>query len=85
MKSFGEEMQLGASLLLSGTDSGFEASLAAFDRALKLRPETSSTQWQRGLCLFYCRRYRQGSEQFTTNMTTHGSDVEEVCERNTRF
>lgn len=41
----------------------------------------TSTQWQRGLALYYAGRFAEGSEQFGTNVGGNPADVEEVVWR----
>ena len=65
----------GETALLEGE---FEKSSWALDAALFLCPSIKPQLWQRGLCCFYTGRYKEGMDQFETDMSENGNDIEEV-------
>lgn len=50
--------------------------VAAYDQALKLEPNVAPQLWQRGLALYYAKRFKEGQEQFETHQTYNTQDVE---------
>jgi lipoprotein NlpI len=61
--------------------SDFEAgrvveSASGFDRLVKLAPGSAPQLWQRGIALYYARRYRDCREQFELHRTVNPDDVE---------
>ena len=78
-----ELVQKGASLLVccdhaSDRRGSAEQAFAAFDTALAADESLRPYLWQRGLAAFYAERFADGVEQFASNMSVNGSDVEEV-------
>ena len=65
----------GETALLEGE---FEKASWALDAALFLCPSIKPQLWQRGLCCFYTGRYKEGMDQFETDMSENGNDIEEV-------
>jgi lipoprotein NlpI len=53
-----------------------QESLADFDRYLDLRPQEKPKHWQRGISLYYARRFDEGAKQFTSYETVDTNDVE---------
>jgi lipoprotein NlpI len=53
-----------------------DASVAAFDEAIRLNPTLEPRLWQRGLALYYAYRFAEGVEQFETHQTVNSQDVE---------
>ncbi len=51
-------------------------SVAAFDRAVALRPDVLPQLWQRGLSLYYAEDYAGGRKQFEVHQTVNTQDVE---------
>lgn len=51
-------------------------SLADFDRANALSPESVPYNWQRGIALYYGRRFAEGRKQFEQHQTVNSNDVE---------
>jgi lipoprotein NlpI len=47
-----------------------------FDRYVELNPERKSSQWERGITLYYAKRFQEGADQFALYQTFHDSDVE---------
>lgn len=64
---------IGEGSLLNGQ---FERALWALDAELYLHP--GGSLWQRGLCCFYTGHYKEGAEQFQSDLSENGDDVEEV-------
>lgn len=54
-------------------------SLAAFDKAIELKPEVQPYLWQRGLSLYYANKFKEGREQFEVHQTVNGNDVENAA------
>ncbi len=50
--------------------------LEDFDRANELNPEVVPYNWQRGIALYYGRRYADGRKQFELHQTVNSNDVE---------
>ena len=53
-----------------------KGSVADFDRHIKLSPELKSRQWERGISLYYARKFKEGAKQFEIYQTYHDNDVE---------
>jgi lipoprotein NlpI len=53
-----------------------EKSLADFDRFLELRPSARASHWQRGIALYYARKYKEGTDQFVAGEKEFHDDVE---------
>jgi lipoprotein NlpI len=53
-----------------------EPSLKDFDKFLELRPEARPGHWQRGISLYYARKFKEGAEQFKAGEKVFGDDVE---------
>jgi lipoprotein NlpI len=53
-----------------------EAAVADFDRYVELRPDLQSRQWERGIALYYARRFADGARQFALYQTYADNDVE---------
>lgn len=51
-------------------------SLIDFDRVVKLLPKFAPRNWQRGISLYYAKRYKEGREQFESHQTVNPNDVE---------
>ena len=66
-----------------GVDAFFEAriedSARAFDEVVKAVPQAKPQLWQRGLTLYYAKRYQEGREQFESHQTANSSDVENAA------
>lgn len=52
------------------------ASLELFDRVLKLVPEAAPQNWQRGIALASCGKFKEGAAQFETHHRVNPDDVE---------
>jgi lipoprotein NlpI len=53
-----------------------DQSLDDFAKFLELRPEARPGHWQRGISLYYARRFKQGAEQFKAGELVFHDDVE---------
>ena len=53
-----------------------DASLADFDKYVKLRPDLESRQWERGISDYYAGKFKKGAKQFELYQTFHDNDVE---------
>jgi lipoprotein NlpI len=53
-----------------------DKSLADFDRFIELRPAARPSHWQRGIALYYARKYKEGAEQFVAGEKDFHDDVE---------
>lgn len=66
-----------------GVDAFFEAridaSAKAFDEVVKAVPQAKPQLWQRGLTLYYAKRYQDGREQFEVHQTANSNDVENAA------
>jgi lipoprotein NlpI len=51
-------------------------SASGFDRLVKLAPGSAAQLWQRGIALYYARRYQECREQFELHRTVNPDDVE---------
>ena len=52
------------------------ASVADFDRAIELAPRAAPQLWQRGISLYYAKRWKDCRKQFETHRTVNPEDVE---------
>jgi tetratricopeptide (TPR) repeat protein len=57
------------------------ASIDDFDRAERLNPTLTPYLWQRGIAYYYAERFDDGAQQFETDLTVNGHDVEETVWR----
>jgi lipoprotein NlpI len=66
-----------------GVNAFFEAriddSAKAFDEVVKAVPQAKPQLWQRGLTLYYAKRYQDGREQFEVHQTANSNDVENAA------
>jgi lipoprotein NlpI len=66
-----------------GVNAFFEAriddSAKAFDEVVKAVPKAKPQLWQRGLTLYYAKRYQDGREQFEVHQTANSNDVENAA------
>ena len=53
-------------------------SAAAFDAAVQLEPRLAAYSWQRGISLYYARRYAEGAAQFRADVAANPNDTEEA-------
>eukprot|EP00568_Trieres_chinensis_P012942 CAMPEP_0183299130 /NCGR_PEP_ID=MMETSP0160_2-20130417/5940_1 /TAXON_ID=2839 ORGANISM="Odontella Sinensis, Strain Grunow 1884" /NCGR_SAMPLE_ID=MMETSP0160_2 /ASSEMBLY_ACC=CAM_ASM_000250 /LENGTH=255 /DNA_ID=CAMNT_0025461309 /DNA_START=21 /DNA_END=788 /DNA_ORIENTATION=- len=53
-------------------------SIELFDQAERAAPSLTPYLWQRGLSYYYADRFREGSEQFRTDVRVNPLDVEEI-------
>lgn len=51
-------------------------SIADFDKFLELVPAQRPHHWQRGISLYYAKRFKDGKEQFEIHQTVNSNDVE---------
>jgi lipoprotein NlpI len=67
----------------TGVDAFFDAriedSAIAFDKVIEAVPQAKPQLWQRGLTLYYAKRYQDGREQFETHQTSNSNDVENAA------
>ena len=56
-----------------------EASVAGFDRLVKLRPDAMPQLWQRGIALYYAGRFKDCRAQFESHRTVNPNDVENAA------
>lgn len=54
----------------------FPESAAGFDEVVRLVPDVEAGLWQRGIALYYARRYQDCREQFELHRTVNPNDVE---------
>jgi lipoprotein NlpI len=57
-------------------DGQIEKSIADFDRAIALEPTREAGHWQRGIALYYAKRYDEGARQFEGYQNVDANDVE---------
>jgi lipoprotein NlpI len=57
----------------------FAASADSFDRLITLVPESMPQLWQRGIALYYARRYADCRRQFESHRTVNPDDVENAA------
>jgi lipoprotein NlpI len=55
------------------------ASVAGFDKLVKLSPADAPQLWQRGIALYYAGRYRDCRAQFESHRTVNPNDVENAA------
>ena len=53
-----------------------EKAIVYFDRLIDLTPRIKPQLWQRGLALYYAKKYEQGKEQFESHQNYNSEDVE---------
>lgn len=67
----------------AGVDAFFDAriddSAKAFDEVVKAVPQAKPRLWQRGLTLYYAKRFQDGREQFEVHQTANSNDVENAA------
>jgi lipoprotein NlpI len=67
----------------TGVDAFFDAriedSAVAFDKVIEAVPQAKPQLWQRGLTLYYAKRYQDGRDQFETHQTANSNDVENAA------
>src|SRR5262245_30685837 len=51
-------------------------SVAAFDTVAKMAPQAAPELWQRGIALYYAKRYKDCRAQFESHRTVNPNDVE---------
>jgi lipoprotein NlpI len=70
-------------LLREGIQAFYEAkpaeSVAAFDKLIKVAPESTPELWQRGLSLYYVGKFTEGRKQFELHQTVNQNDVENAA------
>jgi lipoprotein NlpI len=54
-----------------------EESVAIYDSIIEADPRKKPFLWQRGLSLYYVERYKDGAEQFKTDVAVNPNDTEE--------
>lgn len=54
----------------------FAQSVADFDKYLELAPDQAPYHWQRGISLYYAKRFEDGRKQFELHQTVNPNDVE---------
>ena len=54
----------------------FAESIADFDKFIEAMPEQAPHHWQRGISLYYARRFEDGRKQFESHQTVNPYDVE---------
>jgi len=57
----------------------FDQSIADFDKVIELDPQQSPHHWQRGIALYYAKRFADGRKQFELHQTVNGNDVENAA------
>ena len=67
----------------TGVDAFFDAriedSAVAFDKVIEAVPQAKPQLWQRGLTLYYAKRYQDGRDQFEVHQTANSNDVENAA------
>ncbi len=51
-------------------------SIVDFDKSIELSPESKPYLWQRGIALYYAKRYQDGLDQFAVHREVNPNDVE---------
>ena len=69
-------MQIGVDAFF---DARIEDSAVAFDKVIEAVPQAKPQLWQRGLTLYYAKRYQDGRDQFETHQTANSNDVENAA------
>lgn len=66
-----------------GIDAFFDAriddSAKAFEKVSEAVPNAKPQLWQRGLTLYYAKRYQDGRDQFEIHQTANSNDVENAA------
>jgi lipoprotein NlpI len=57
----------------------FNESVADFDRVIELAPNQAPHHWQRGISLYYAKRFEDGRKQFEQHQTVNPNDVENAA------
>ena len=57
----------------------FSASAATFDQVAKMVPDQAPQLWQRGIALYYARRYTDCRRQFESHRSVNPDDVENAA------
>jgi len=57
----------------------FAASAVAFDEVVKLAPDSAPQLWQRGIALYYAKRYTDCRRQFESHRSVNPDDVENAA------
>lgn len=57
----------------------FKESVADFDRVIELVPRQAPHHWQRGISLYYAKRFADGRKQFELHQTVNPNDVENAA------
>ncbi|MEZ5353052.1 MAG: hypothetical protein R2762_10485 [Bryobacteraceae bacterium] len=57
-------------------DAAIAASIKSFDRAIQLEPRLAPHHWQRGISLYYAKRWTDCVRQFESHRTVNPEDVE---------
>jgi lipoprotein NlpI len=65
-----------AELFMKGDIDG---SVKLFDQLAKDNPDGAAELWQRGIALFYAKRYEDGAKQFELHKTVNPEDVENAA------
>src|SRR5580704_15986842 len=60
-------------------DGRFAESAAAFDSLVKVVPDQAPYLWQRGIALYYARRYNDCRRQFESHRAVNPDDVENAA------
>jgi lipoprotein NlpI len=60
-------------------DNEVAGSLADFDRAAQLEPQSAPQLWQRGISDYYAGKFREGRRQFELHQTVNPHDVENAA------
>ena len=60
-------------------DARIDDSAKAFDEVVKAVPQAKPQLWQRGLTLYYAKRFQEGREQFEVHQTANSNDVENAA------
>ena len=66
-------LRLGEALFKAGD---MEASIQAFDAAVRLEPQLAPRLWQRGIAHYYAGRFKDGARQFEIHRRVNPHDVE---------
>ena len=53
-----------------------EESIKDFDKSIELNPRSAPYNWQRGISLYYAKRFEEGQKQFETHRSVNRNDVE---------
>jgi lipoprotein NlpI len=69
-------MQIGVDAFF---DARIEDSAKAFDQVIEAVPQAKPQLWQRGLTLYYAKRYQDGRDQFEVHQTANSNDVENAA------